>query len=214
MSIQTWQEVDGDNTLALDWPLTEDSHVWEIGGFEGRWVQQIWDKFHCHIDIFEPQDWAVAKMKKRFEGIDKIKIHPYGLWTENTELLIGNFHTDGASVMKDDGREQKVTGVFKDFRKVFGVFPTKNIDLMLMNIEGAEYALLPAFLEFGLMTSVFNFFCQFHPDDQDLPHVRSYEIFSEMDTSHEMIWNFYPTAVAWTMRSDLRSFVEQEEENE
>jgi hypothetical protein len=33
--MSTWQEVNGDETYALDWELNEDSHVWEIGGFEG-----------------------------------------------------------------------------------------------------------------------------------------------------------------------------------
>lgn len=213
MSIERWREVDGDNTLALDWPLNEDSHVWEIGGFEGRWAQQIWDKFHCHIDIFEPQMWAVEKLNRRFEGIKKIKIHPYGLWTENIQLLIGNYHTDGASVVKDDGRESKVIGDFRDFRKVFGTFPAKNIDLMLMNIEGAEYTLLPAFIRFGLMTSVFNFFCQFHPKDQERDEP-SENIFVDMERSHDLLWNYFPTAVAWRMSDDLRSFVDSLEENE
>src|SRR5258706_16007752 len=93
MNHQNWHEVKGDETLALDWPLDENSHVWEIGGYEGRWAQQIWDKFHCNITIFEPQLWAVEKMKERFQGIDKIEIRPYGLWTEENSLMIGNYHT-------------------------------------------------------------------------------------------------------------------------
>lgn len=208
MTIERWREIDGDNTLALDWPLTEDSHVWEIGGFEGRWAQQIWDKYHCHIDIFEPQMWAVEKLHRRFKGIGKIKIHPYGLWTETTQLLIGNYHTDGASVVKDDGREPKQVGDFRDFRKVFGEFPGKNIDLMLMNIEGAEYTLIPAFVEFGLMTSVFDFMCQFHPF-RDVDLYRSIESLQTIfKDSHDVLWDYFPTAVAWRMQEDLRSFVE------
>jgi len=46
MSNTTWFEVDGDNTLALDWKIDEHSIVWEIGGFEGRWAAQIQEKYN------------------------------------------------------------------------------------------------------------------------------------------------------------------------
>lgn len=206
MQPQNWFELKGDETLALDWELNENSHIWEIGGFEGRLVQQLWDKFHCHIDVFEPQDWAVAKMKRRFEDIDKIKIHPYGLWTENTEILIGNYHTDGASVITDDGREPKVLGVFKDYRRVYGSIPYVDIDLVIMNIEGAEYTLIPEFFEFGLFNCIRHFFCQFHP--KDLTDFRDKLLFEKIGESHDIMWNFYPTAVAWKMKPDLADWIE------
>lgn len=210
MTIQRWLEVDGDNTLALDWPLNENSHVWEIGGFEGRWAQQIWDKYHCHITIFEPQGWAVSRMKKRFEGTDKIKIHPYGLWTEDTELLIGNYHTDGASVMRDDGREPKVLGVFKDYKKVFAKNNYHLIDLVLMNIEGAEYTLIPEFIVSGNMETIKNFFCQFHPfREGDLE--RQEKTLESLIPSHNLLWNYFPTAVAWTMKPEFLKLFEEKQ---
>ncbi|MBK7366201.1 MAG: hypothetical protein IPI97_14885 [Nitrosomonas sp.] len=195
MEIKNWFDLDGDNTLALDWPLTENSHVWEIGGFEGRWAQQIWDKFHCNITIFEPQMWAVAKMQKRFEGIEKINIRPYGLWIEDKFMPIGNFHTDGASIIKDDGREEKRMG---EFRRVSSVYYGVEIDVCLMNIEGAEYELIPRIISTGMMKHFKNFWCQFHPTNAN--DTRHLDVFEQMKTTHDMLWNCYPTAVAWRKR--------------
>jgi hypothetical protein len=198
MSIERWREVDGDNTLAIDWPLTEDSHVWEIGGFEGRWAQQIWDKYHCHIDIFEPQWWAVEKMARRFEGIQKISIHPYGLWNADCVLQIGNYHTDGAGIVKpNDGREITMPGTFKHIYAEMTSFP-HGIDLCLMNVEGAEFTLIPIMAHSGIIGKIKNFFCQFHPDGNiDL---RNIEIAGMMNETHDQIWSYYPTAVAWKRR--------------
>jgi len=195
MEAKNWFEVKGDETLALDWDLNEDSRVWEIGGYEGRWAQQIWDKFHCHITIFEPQMWAVDRMRMRFAGIEKIDIRPYGLWTEDTLKTIGRFETDGASVITDkmDGTVKLGIGEFKDFYQE--VYQFGEINLCLMNIEGAEYTLIPFFIGSGVMENFQNFWCQFHPTDAD-DH-RAEEIFKRLEKTHEMIWNCYPTAVAW-----------------
>lgn len=195
MESKNWFELDGDNTLALDWPLTEKSHVWEIGGFEGRWAQQIWDKYRCSITIFEPQMWAVERMVKRFDGNEKIRINAYGLWIEDAILPIGNFHTDGASLVKDDGREEKQFG---EFRRFTSAYEGIEIDVCLMNIEGAEYTLIPTIIHSGMMKHVKNFWCQFHPNDGD--DKRNLEIYEAMSRTHDMLWNCYPTAVAWTKR--------------
>lgn len=193
MEIKDWKQIDGDNTMALDWQLDENSHVWEIGGFEGRWVQQMWDKFHCNITVFEPQLWAVEKMKKRFEGISKIDIRPYGLWIEDCTIAIGDFHTDGASVLKHNRDVE--TGEFRNYYHEIFFHKSEHIDVCLMNIEGAEYTLIPFITESNAINKIINFWCQFHLLGAD--DMRHESIFDNMAKTHEMIWNCFPTAVAW-----------------
>lgn len=199
--IEKWREWDGDNTLALDWDLNENSHVWEIGGFEGRWAQQIWDKFHCNITVFEPQVWAVNKMILRFQEMDKIKIRPYGLWTEDAYLAIGDFYTDGASVLKD--KFPQTPCLFKDIFWEISNTPNQ-IDLALMNIEGAEYKLIPELVKRDAISRFKNFWCQFHPGlvgiGEDAVDYKVIDIFLELDETHDILWDFYPTAVAWKRR--------------
>lgn len=205
MEVKNWFEVKGDETLALDWDLNENSHVWEIGGYEGRWAQQIWDKFHCHIDIFEPQLWAVERLQKRFDGIDKIKIHPYGLWTSDTQLTIKDFFTDGASVMKSLEIQSRGEGVgnFKTIYHEVYSFP-HNIDVCLMNIEGAEYILIPSLASSGIIARFKNFWCQFHPDlisdNTEVQFELTHNVFNAMERTHDLLWTCFPTAVAWRLR--------------
>lgn len=202
MEVKNWFTLNGDDTLALDWDLNENSRVWEIGGFEGRWAQQIWNKFQCHIDIFEPQPWAVNRMKKKFEGIEKIRIHPYGLWTKDVRMELIDFFTDGASVLKQGEAFQEKPREMCEFRNIhLEAGKYRQIDVALMNIEGAEYTLIPSLIEGGTIKLIKNFWCQFHPglisDNPDVEKKISEDIFKSMEKTHEMIWNCFPTAVAW-----------------
>lgn len=197
MEAKNWFLENGDETLALDWPLNENSHVWEIGGYEGRWAQQIWDKYHCNITIFEPQAWAVERMRERFKGIEKIEIRPYGLWPHDDTLAIANFETDGASVVKYHPEKPVGMGMFRNYFVEVEDFPY-SIDVALMNIEGAEYILIPEFVLSGVINKFRNFWCQFHPEGaEDKQHI---EIFKQMEKSHELLWSCFPTAVAWRKR--------------
>lgn len=196
MANEKWYELKGDETLALNWPLDENSYVWEIGGYEGRWVAQMYDKFHCRITTFEPQLWAVEKMRSRFNGKDKIDIRPYGLWTEFGEFVLGNFETDGASLMSDG--EDKTTKIkrclFVDYKQEMEY--SDKVDVCLMNIEGAEYILLPDMIETGLISHFNYFWCQFHTKD-DPDGTKSHAISEGMKKTHELLWDCFPTAVAW-----------------
>ena len=194
MIMQTWQEVDGDNTLALDWPIDAESVVWEIGGYEGRWAAQIPEKYDPHIFIFEPQEWAYRKLVERFEGT-KASIFSFGLWTHETKLPLQEFGTDGASVVRHNGR----TAGSGDFADIFAVL-WSDIDLCLMNVEGAEYVLIPYLLGLNAMEKIRFFWCQFHPTLVIGGNRKAEQIFHGMSRTHRLLWSHYPTAVAWERR--------------
>lgn len=188
-----WFEAKGDDTLALNWPINENALVWEIGGYEGRWAKQMANKFNCHIDVFEPQDWAFERLQRRFDNNHKVYLHNYGLWITETDLSIAEFGNDGASVVKGESDKK---GHFEDaWVNAFG----QTIDVCLMNIEGAEWVLLPYMIGYGIMKNIDHFWCQFHtfyPNSED----RIKGIVDMLDTTHEVMWNCYPTAVAWKRR--------------
>lgn len=200
---KSWLDVRGDDTLALDWPLDTLSLVWEIGGYEGRWIRQIDDKFHCYIVAFEPQDWAYKKLIREFGEKFNISIQPYGLWVEEATLPIGSFFTDGASVIKTGDGDPEHVGEFKDI--VEELRETGLVDVCLMNVEGAEYSLIPCLIEHGEMGMIQYFWCQFHPGLIDDPEKRIEDIFAKMEETHELLWNCYPTAVAWRRKNDAQT---------
>ena len=44
----------GDTRLRFDYDLTPDSHVLDLGGYEGQWASDLYARRRCRIDVFEP----------------------------------------------------------------------------------------------------------------------------------------------------------------
>lgn len=192
--MKTWQEVDGDNTLALDWPIDEHALVWEVGGFTGRWAGQMVEKFHPIMHIFEPQIWLVERLVERFYAVPGVSIQPIGLWTHHAYLSLQEHDTDGASVVRTEGRKSEVCR-FEDIYSFLRI--SAPVDVCLMNIEGSEFVLLPYLLGLGMMESFRFFWCQFHPGIVQFGEEKYARICEGMSRTHRVRWDYYPTAVAW-----------------
>lgn len=194
LSPRLWQHAKGDDTLALDWDIDSTSVVWEIGGFEGRWAAQMAEKFNPHIFIWEPQNWAYHKLRDRFSSNEKVTIAPVGLWTYDASLTLQEFETDGASVVRQDGRVQAVC----QFRDIFTTLQEiQTVDVCLMNIEGGEYVLLPYLIGLDQMRRFRYFWCQFHHGLVEHAEEKTKLIYRGLERTHTVLWDYYPTAVAW-----------------
>jgi len=136
------------DTRALDWPLDEQSTVVEVGGYCGRWALQIAERYHPRLFVFEPQPWAHA-VAQAVLG-DMAAVLPYGLSDHDATMQMGNFETDGCSLVNIKAG----TTAPAHFVKISNAFIQLNIDkidLLLMNIEGYEYTLLPYMLDRGIL---------------------------------------------------------------
>lgn len=191
-----WKAVNGDETYALQWALESHSRVWEIGGFEGRWAGQIQNIYDPYITIFEPTRWGYGKCSARFFDNDKISIQHYGLWVMSAALPLYNPGNDGASLFLPHAVSEVC-----QFRDVYAEVMDldTDVDLCLMNIEGAEFFLLPYMLGCGLMGNFRQFWCQFHTT-VPFAEERFLGIQTLLARTHKMKWNFYPSAVAWERR--------------
>ncbi len=158
--------------VSFDWPLASDSLVIEVGGFKGRWASEIVRRYRCRIHVFEPQVWAAEKASEamRATGESDWNVHPYGLSTraDAGAIEMGAWETDGCSIMRDaaymetyeGSRTRTGTGQFRAALPVLGAFA--EIDLMMMNIEGYEYRLLPELIEGGVLDRIRFLAIQFH----------------------------------------------------
>ena len=141
---------------ALDWPLTADSVVVEVGGYTGRWALQIAERYAPHLYVFEPQPWA-AQVCRAVLG-DRATVLALALGTASGARYVGGWETDGCSLMKEpDGYEVAMAEIGGAFHSL-GI---DHIDLMLMNIEGYEYLLLPHMLDQGIVPQ--RLMVQLHP---------------------------------------------------
>lgn len=133
---------------ALDWPLTAESTVVEVGGYIGRWALQIAERYHPRLFVFEPQPWAFATCQALLG--DAATVLNYGLGDRDGTLPMGGWETDGCSFVKPgDG-----VGALREIGAAFTELEMTTVDCMLVNIEGYEYTLLPHMLNRNILPRV------------------------------------------------------------
>ena len=90
-------------------PLNGDSVVFEVGGYVGRWALEIAERYDPQMHVFEPQKWAYEQCRTALSPYPKTIVYPYGLAIERGKRQLGNFETDGCSMVNIPG--DKPTGV-------------------------------------------------------------------------------------------------------
>lgn len=151
-----WVYARGDRSLSTDHPLTKDSLVYEVGGYQGDWASAIHDIYGCRVKVFEPVDFFVKKLEELFEGKSKVKIYPFGLGATDTKMKIG-VDWEASSVFKPGDKTETIKIV--DVSKVVA---GDQIDLMQINIEGGEYEMLNKLIDTGQISQIKHIQVQFH----------------------------------------------------
>jgi FkbM family methyltransferase len=111
----------------LEWPITEQDTVWEVGAFKGRWALQMCQRYNCHVICFEPQEWAAITCKYLLRGYD-VEVIDAALGIMDGEVMMSGFGTDGCHV-SSRGVPVRMVDVAR--------FAAPS--LALINIEGYDY---------------------------------------------------------------------------
>ncbi len=196
--ITRWFADKGDANLRLDYPLTPDSIVLDIGGYEGNWAASIDEKYGCEIHIFEPVPDFAEKIRSRFVYRDNIRVHRFGI-SNKTETSHISLENDGTSIYRTKGN--KVAIQLKSARRMFEELRLANcgIDLMKINIEGSEFDLLPHLVSTGLITHIKDIQVQFHDFVPDAS-ARMEAIQKELSRTHELTWQYRFVWENWRRR--------------
>ena len=86
--LQEWFKIGGDDTLRVNYPLNENSIVFDLGGYHGSWAQKIYDKYQCNIHVFEPIPELYNNLVEKFKNNDKIKVYDFGISDEDKSIEI------------------------------------------------------------------------------------------------------------------------------
>jgi len=185
--LERWQEDKGDETLRLDYDLNEDSVVFDFGGYEGAWSQEIWDKYKSNINIFEIVPEFASNINKRFSGNKKIKVHDYGLSNKDLITRVG---VDGnISTIYSPFNSLLVEARLRDVVWFFKFHNIDNVDLIKINIEGGEYDLLTGLIDSGLIKKIKNIQVQFHDIHPKCECARE-EIANKLKITHKLTYKY------------------------
>jgi FkbM family methyltransferase len=187
MRCQPWFRDRGDETLRLDYPLTPESVVFDLGGYEGNFASAIHDKYGCTVYVFEPIPGFYERIRERFAFNPKVKPFCVGLGdrTAVQTILVAGAASSLLAVGGERIRVQLQRAV--DFIAESGL---RRISLLKINIEGAEYLLLEDLLAHGDITIFDDIQIQFHdfviPDAKE----RMSRIQAELSKTHELTYQY------------------------
>lgn len=203
--VAPWFAVDGDHTLRVTYPLTAESLVVDLGGYEGQWASDIFAMYRCKVLVFEPVPEYAGAIARRFAANPDIVVHPFGLAheTHETELSVdrassSTFKTGGPSV-----RIQLVDAV-----EFLEHHAAGHVDLLKVNIEGGEYDLLDRLIAGGWIDRITDLQIHFHdfvPNAQQ----RMKSIQDALRRTHYPTYQYEFVWENWRHRSTLGSLAER-----
>lgn len=196
--INDWYKDKGDETLMLDWPINANSVVVDLGAYWGRWSIAMSKRHNSQIFAYEPVKKFYNEAVGKLTGHRNVKLFNYGVWTEAGTIGVGvkedssGIHTDA---VKEPCEFRDVSDVMKDL--------PGPVDVMCMNIEGAEYDLLDAMLARKLMTRVKFLVVQFHDvKGINVLSARACKIRDGLLMTHDLKWQ-YSVWECWEKRREV-----------
>jgi len=133
--------------------------VFDIGGNTGEWSFKLLSRKFCTIWIFEPIPYYVDILRHTFRDRSDVKIFDFGFLDRDISLSID---IDGiASSLYRTGHKNEIVKLrsINDFIKSHNL--TK-IDLMKINVEGAEFPIIDSLIESGNIKIIQDLQVEFH----------------------------------------------------
>jgi len=184
---ELWTANRGDLTHRLDYNLHPDSVVLDLGGYEGQWASDIFARYCCNLYVFEPITEYADKIQSRFRRNTKVQVFPFGLGPSDCQLPMSK-KLDHSSVVLQDG--EIVMGPFREATHfITGELALSHVDLMKINIEGAEYDLLEHLIARNWITNISNLQIQFHDFVPDA-EARMRNLQERLASTHSMTYQY------------------------
>ncbi len=163
------------------YPLTKSSVVMDVGAHKGTFAAEIYRLYGCRILCYEPVKEFFDELKLRTFGMDGVECFKYGLGGKDDHVT---FHIKGDMTgAYAEGPEERV-----EIRAIDGELRLSGlayVNLIKINAEGGEYALIESILDHNLAKSFGSIQVQFHgciPDARE----RRDRIRERLSATHEL----------------------------
>jgi hypothetical protein len=176
----------GGNELIFDsLLLSSDSLVLDAGSFDGVFIENLLVKFGCKIIGFEPNKDNYALVYEKFKKNSNVKIFEKAIWNSNTIISLSN---DGINSGSFDKNQDIIKVTTVDIVDLISEY--KYIDLIKLNVEGAEYAILEKIIKSDSLKYFKSFLIQFHDIDTNSSEKRNFIRSQLLSNSFKEIFNY------------------------
>ena len=196
--VKIWHRDHGEDMLKFSFNnLNSYSIILDVGGFKGDWSSEIFSRYGSKIHIFEPVKQNINYIENRFKNNKNIFIHSFGLGNKNAAIQIS---LDGvsSSVYRKTKESEKIQIV--DIVSWLEENKIGYIDLIKLNVEGAEYDIIERLIDRNWIEKINCFLIQFH-DINDTSSNRMKKIKEFISLTHNQKFEYEFVWEKWEKRN-------------
>ena len=175
-----WRNENGDNTYRVNYNLNQNSIVVDLGARHGDWSDIIRSKYSPKIYCFEVVPEFCNQLNSK--GYETFCV---AVSDKNEKITMGVFESE-ASIFYDSSSFESES-ISSD--KIFNIIGEDKIDLMKINVEGAEYPILNKLISSGNISKINNIQVQFHVFD-GIENNEYEDLHLKLSETHELTWRF------------------------
>lgn len=193
--------INANRELLHEADLDSRSIVLDAGAYTGEWAQEIMDRYNPTIHAFEPDPRNYKTLAKKSLADPRFVSHNFGLGDKHETVRMSLEHM-GSSMFSNTGEKQGVPSAEVEIRDICEIWKTLSydrIDLMKINIEGAEFPLLERMIEANLLKKVDCFLIQFH-EWHPGAYGRRKIIREALRESHKLVWDYHFVWEKWVLK--------------
>ncbi len=204
--IEWFGAVAANRSLLTDANLETDAVVIDAGAYVGEWVAQIADRYGCTVYAFEPGPGFFTQLEAAVGDRPHVHLFDHGLGAEDTRSRLA-LDGPGSSIYADvapraGGRAGSMGEVDVEIRDVATALDRlglERIDLLKLNIEGAEYDVIERLVQTGWLPRIDQILVQFH-EWHPHAHRRRRAIRAALARDHVEQWNYPWVWERWCLR--------------
>lgn len=196
-AIEAWKAA-GREELRFDYDLDESSLVVDAGGHVGQWTSDVVARFLCRVHVYEPVPGFAEQIRARFARNPLVTVHAVGLAGETRDVPI-ELRGTGSSIVGGNGVVPTVVVPLVRAADAFGEAGIDRVDLIKVNIEGAEYELLEHLSGAGWIPRIRYLQVQFHDIGQGSAE-RMRALQARLADTHDLMWRHELVWESWRRR--------------
>lgn len=198
LEAKRWFKDKGDETLRLNYPLSRESVVLDLGGYLGDFAASINRKYGAIVYLFEPVTSYYEHCANRFGSNEEVHCFNFGL-SENSGAFQIALGGDGSSFFRKSSAGSLQAVEVRSIVSVWNELGFSYVDLVKINIEGGEYGLLDALIESGLIGKIKYLQIQFH---DFVPHAKDLRqaLREKLRGTHLEMWNYDFVWESWALK--------------
>lgn len=193
--------INANSLLLHEADIDSNSIVIDAGAYTGEWAQEILDRYSPTIHAFEPDPRNYGPLEKKAQANPRLIPYDFGLGDKNEsvrmtqEYLGSSIFTDGNNKTGAPSTEVQI----RDIADTWKSLALDQVDLMKINIEGAEFPLLERMIETDLLKKADCFLIQFHEWHPDA-HRRRRNIRKALSATHQLVWDYHFVWEKWVLK--------------